>query len=269
LPDTLKAMVAQFPPGVLQFEIGIQSFNPDVQSRIARRQDNAKTSDNIGWLLAHSKAHLHTDLIFGLPGESWASFAAGFDELWSWGPHEIQLGILKRLRGTPLAQQGLADDPLTRGMVYDRAPPYMVLQTDAVSAGEVQAFARLARYWDLVANSGRFGRSLPLLLRGPSAFAAFADFAAWLWNETASTAGLTPERLTDALFDYLCGPRKLDPATVRAALLADYLASGARAKPRCLRDVLPRTIATTARASQVAARQRLHRGTAPVATLET
>jgi hypothetical protein len=52
-------------------------------------------------------------------------------------------------------------------------------------------------------------------------------------------------------------------------LLADYLASGARAKPLCLRDVLPRTIATTARASQVAARQRLHRGTAPTATLET
>jgi hypothetical protein len=121
----------------------------------------------------------------------------------------------------------------------------------------------------LVANSGRFGRSLPLLLQGPSAFAAFADFAAWLWNETASTAGLTPERLTDALFNYLCGPRQLDPATVRAALLADYLASGARAKPHCLRDVLPRTIATTARASQVAARQRLHRDTAPIATLET
>ena len=120
-----------------------------------------------------------------------------------------------------------------------------------------------------MANSGRFGRSLPLLLQGPSAFAAFADFAAWLWNETASTAGLTPERLTDALFDYLCGPRELDPATVRAALLADYLASGARAKPECLRDVLPRSIATTARASQIAARQRLHRGATPAATLET
>jgi hypothetical protein len=87
--------------------------------------------------------------------------------------------------------------------------------------------------------------------------------------DTGSTAGLTPERLTDALFDYLCGPCQLNPATVHAALLADYLASGARAKPLCLRDVLPRTIAATARASQVAARQRLHRGTAPTATLET
>jgi len=52
-------------------------------------------------------------------------------------------------------------------------------------------------------------------------------------------------------------------------LLADYLASGASAKPHCLRDVLPRRIPTTARASQVAARQRLHRGSTPMATLET
>ena len=269
LPARLQDCIARFPAGVLQFEIGIQSLNPNVQSGISRRQDGARTAANVRWLVQHSQAHLHTDLIFGLPGESWDSFAAGFDELWSWGPHEIQLGILKRLRGTPLAQQDLAGDPLTRGMVYHPAPPYTVLQTDAVSAGEVQAFARLARYWDLVANSGRFGRSLPLLMDGPSAFAAFAEFAAWLWTDTGSTVGLTPERLTDALFDYLCGPRQCDPATVRAALLADYLASGARAKPQCLRDVLPRSIPTTARASQVAARQRLHRDTAPVATLET
>ncbi|MGN6701705.1 MAG: B12-binding domain-containing radical SAM protein, partial [Burkholderiaceae bacterium] len=30
LPDALKAAIAQFPPGALQFEIGIQTFNPEV-----------------------------------------------------------------------------------------------------------------------------------------------------------------------------------------------------------------------------------------------
>ena len=41
-------------------------------------------------------------VIFGLPGETLASFAAGFDRLYSLRPHEIQLGLLKRLRGTPM-----------------------------------------------------------------------------------------------------------------------------------------------------------------------
>ena len=81
LPDRLKAMIAQFPPGVLQFEVGIQSFNVEVQQRISRRQDNDKTEANLRWLVEKSQAHLHTDLIFGLPGETLASFAAGFDRL--------------------------------------------------------------------------------------------------------------------------------------------------------------------------------------------
>jgi radical SAM superfamily enzyme YgiQ (UPF0313 family) len=77
LPERLKAMIARFPPGVLQFEVGIQSFNVEVQQRISRRQDNDQTEANLRWLVASSHAHLHTDLIFGLPGETLESFALG------------------------------------------------------------------------------------------------------------------------------------------------------------------------------------------------
>jgi len=94
LPERLRAMIAQFPPGVLQFEVGIQSFNEEVQKRISRKQDNALTVANLRWLQQHSHAHLHTDLIFGLPGESLQSFADGFDRLYALRPHEIQLGLL-------------------------------------------------------------------------------------------------------------------------------------------------------------------------------
>lgn len=238
LPDRLKECIARFPAGVLQFEIGIQSLNPAVQHAISRRQDAAKTEANLRWLVTASQAHLHTDLIFGLPGETWESFAAGFDTLWSWGPHEIQLGVLKRLRGTPLATKALP------GMAFDPRPPYTVLSTDAARPEQVQAFVRLARYWDLVANSGRFRRTLDILLGAPSPFQAFAEFSDWLWHSQQRTSGVTPEVLVDMLFDYLSGPRSLPPAAVRSALLADYLASGARASPRALRGYLPRYAAS-------------------------
>ncbi len=249
LPDALKSMVAQFPAGVLQFEIGIQSFNPEVQARIARRQDNSKTEDNLRWLLAHSTAHLHTDLIFGLPGESWDSFGAGFDRLYALGPHEIQLGLLKRLRGTPLATRSRPGVAAEDGMVYAAEPPYTVLQTGTLTAVQVQAFGRMARYWDLVVNSGRLAQGSRLLLQGPpgaqgsqghSAFAAWSDFSDWLWQRTASTHRLTPEALLDAVFDYLTLQRAVPAETVRRALLADYLASGARSNPQALQGLLPR-----------------------------
>ena len=239
LPDRLKDMIAQFPPGVLQFEVGIQSFNVEVQQRISRRQDNDKTVANLGWLVNESNAHLHTDLIFGLPGESLQSFGEGFDRLFAIKPHEIQLGILKRLRGTPIARH-----TVEHGMVYDALPPYQIQQTNVVSAADMQRFARLARYWDLVANSGRFGGAMALLVDADSPFLAFMAFSDWLWESSlktrGKTSGITPENLVDALHAYLIDIRKFDAQLVTKTLLADYIASGARARPDVLRSLIPK-----------------------------
>lgn len=239
LPDRLKDMIAQFPPGVLQFEVGIQSFNVEVQQRISRRQDNDKTVANLGWLVNESNAHLHTDLIFGLPGESLQSFGEGFDRLFAIKPHEIQLGILKRLRGTPIARH-----TVEHGMVYDALPPYQIQQTNVVSATDMQRFARLARYWDLVANSGRFGGAMALLVDADSPFVAFMAFSDWLWESSlktrGKTSGITPENLVDTLHAYLIDVRKFDAQLVTKTLLADYIASGARARPDVLRSLIPR-----------------------------
>ena len=262
LPDKLKDMIAKFPPGVLQFEVGIQSFNVEVQQRISRRQDNDKTVANLQWLVNESEAHLHTDLIFGLPGESLASFAVGFDRLYALKPHEIQLGILKRLRGTPIARH-----TVEYAMIYDVAPPYTVQQTGTVSADQMQRFTRLARYWDLIANSGRFKRSLHLVMDdAESPFQAFLDLSDWLWLTTQKTSGLTPETLVDLLFDYCTSTCSIDPKQARETLLADYLQSGARAKPKVLQMLLTRRAmaaggagpAETGRGTRLAVRQARH-----------
>ncbi|MCP4512580.1 MAG: B12-binding domain-containing radical SAM protein, partial [Fuerstiella sp.] len=81
LPDSLREIVVQFPAGVLQFEIGVQTFNDDVGELISRQQDDDQLSDNFRFLRQQSGVHIHADLIIGLPGETVESFAAGFDRL--------------------------------------------------------------------------------------------------------------------------------------------------------------------------------------------
>ena len=243
LPERLKQRIALFPPGVLQFEVGVQTFDADVQRRIARVQDTTRTEANLRWLVSQSQAHVHADLIFGLPGESMATFGQGFDRLLALGPHEIQLGVLKRLRGTPLASMDMPG----AGLVFDPQPPYAVLETADVSADELRRFGRLARYWDLVGNSGRFRRTLPVLLQtaGPgngaqaSAFGVLLRLTDWLWARTGLTHRLTPEQLVDHLADFMQTELGLAPDLVAQVLLADYLASGARARPQTLRGRLP------------------------------
>jgi radical SAM superfamily enzyme YgiQ (UPF0313 family) len=189
LPDALKEGISKFPPGALQFEIGIQSFNPEVQTLVSRKQDNQKAADNIRWLCDHSTAHMHVDLIAGLPGETVESFAAGFNKLWALGPHEIQFGILKRLRGTPIIRH---TEPFN--MVFDPHPPYTILANKHIDFPTMQRLVRFARYWDLVANSGRFTNTLPVLL-GTKPFQHFMAFADWLYANTDATHRIALDRL--------------------------------------------------------------------------
>jgi radical SAM superfamily enzyme YgiQ (UPF0313 family) len=229
LHDKLKALIAQFPAGSLQFEVGIQSFNPDVQQRISRKQDNIKTADNLRWLVTQSHAYVHADLIFGLPGETMESFADGFDKLYALAPHEIQFGILKRLRGTPITRH-TADF----AMVYDPQTPYTILQTSTIDFVSMQRIKRFARYWDMVVNSGRFPKALALLLAPGAAFNHFLNFSDWLWQTTGKTHAFAYEKLVDLMHGHLTVVRGLTPDEVRAALLTDYEASGARGRPQCL-----------------------------------
>ena len=102
----------------------------------------------------------------------------------------------------------------------------------------MQRIKRFARYWEMVANSGRFAAGLKLLLAPGSAFNRFLTFSDWLWQTTGKTHEFALEKLVDLLFDHLVDVRGLAPDAVQAALLLDYRASGARGRPQCLAGVL-------------------------------
>lgn len=229
LPNTLKTLLARFPPGSLQLEVGVQTFNPEVQTLISRRQDNAQTEANLRWLRAHTHAHLHVDLIAGLPGEDLASFGAGFDRLVRLSPHEIQVGILKRLRGAPIIRH-----TQSHGLCFSPHPPYEILATDRIGFADMRRVARFARYWELVANSGRFTESLSLLL-GEEPFARFLLFSDWLWEKTHQTHGFALERLFDLMAGALTSVLGVTRERALSALARDYAASGARGAPAFLR----------------------------------
>ena len=224
LPDRLSEVIARFPRGSLQFEVGIQSWNPEVQALISRKQDNARAEANLAWLRRNTNAFVHADLIAGLPGEDLASFGRGFDRLYALQPHEIQVGILKRLRGTPIARHTEAFK-----LRFNPDAPYNVLSTDRVSFADMQRTARFARYWELVGNSGRFQRALPLLA-GASPFERFMRFSDWLYARTGKTHEFALERLHQFLFDFLTGELGVASGEAGGALLADYQASGARGR---------------------------------------
>lgn len=193
LPEKLKVALARFPEGCLQFEVGIQTFNQEVQTHISRKQDNEKSKQNLLWLREHTQAHIHADLIFGLPGETLASFKDSFDQLYACRPHEIQMGILKRLRGSPIIRHTQTFD-----LRFNPLPPYNILANDRVDFTTLQRVNRFARYWDLVGNSGRFKHALPELL-SPTAFDDFMAFSDWTYQHCGQTHQINLAKLFELI----------------------------------------------------------------------
>ncbi len=55
LPESLREIIARFPPGALQFEVGIQTFNEEVGRLIQRRQNYEQLADNFHFLRARNR----------------------------------------------------------------------------------------------------------------------------------------------------------------------------------------------------------------------
>ena len=193
LPRKLKAMLAQFPEGSLQFEIGIQTFNTEVQANISRKQNNAKSKENLLWLRDNTHAHIHADLIFGLPGETFDSFKDSFNQLYHCRPHEIQMGILKRLKGSPIIRHTEAFD-----LRFNPLPPFNILSTDRVSFTTMQRINRFARYWEMIGNSGRFKYALPHIL-SDKPFDDFMAITEWIFNKTGQIHKINLKKLFELI----------------------------------------------------------------------
>jgi len=231
LPAALRQLIQKFPAGVLQFEIGVQTFNDDVGNLISRRQDNDKLEENFHFLRQETGVHIHADLIVGLPGESIESFGTGFDRLVALDPQEIQVGMLKRLRGTPIIRH---DSPYR--MIYSPHSPYEILSTGDVSFEEIHRMRRFARYWDLISNSGNFVQSRLLLWsEGESPFTSFQRFSDWLYEQERRTHGIPLPRLAELLFNFLVQELKRPDDVVAQAIWQDYTRGGREDCPMFLR----------------------------------
>ncbi|MDB4614269.1 B12-binding domain-containing radical SAM protein [bacterium] len=257
LPDALRELIVQFPDGTLQFEIGVQTFNDDVGELISRRQDNEKLEQNFRFLRQQSGVHIHADLIVGLPGEDLESFGRGFDRLLDLQPQEIQVGILKRLKGTPIVRH---DDEYQ--MVYSQHPPFEILSTRDVDFPNMIRLRHFARTWDLIGNSGNFIETRELFWsNGASAFEQLLSFSDWLVEREQRLQGISLVRLANYVFDFLTTRRELPEQDVAERIWQDYTRGGRRDRPPFLRPFdlsAPIQQADSTTESQIPKRQLRH-----------
>jgi radical SAM superfamily enzyme YgiQ (UPF0313 family) len=152
------AFLASLRPGQVQFEIGVQSTNPDTVKAICRRMDLGKLKKNVALIKMNGNIHQHLDLIAGLPLEDYASFEQSFKEVYSMKPDQLQLGFLKVLKGSPMEQSAKK-----YGIAYRNTAPYEVLTTDRLTFEEVLRLKGICEMVEVYYNSGQFSYAIAYL----------------------------------------------------------------------------------------------------------
>ncbi|MDD2233663.1 MAG: B12-binding domain-containing radical SAM protein [Desulfitobacteriaceae bacterium] len=220
LDEEWLAYLTNYPQGLLQLEIGVQSTNQFTLESISRCQNFEFWCEFIRKLRLTTEIPLHLDLIAGLPGENWEDFRSSFNDVYQVQPNMLQLGFLKVLKGS-----GLRHKAKQLGFVYQSGAPYSILQTKDLSYSEILRLKRIETILDKYYNSARFSRSLcriiPLF---PTAF-DFYDSLAGFWDEQNWFGSLWKEK---ALFE-------------RLWLYIDYFSKNkllGEEKIECLRDAL-------------------------------
>ncbi|MFI3241611.1 MAG: DUF4080 domain-containing protein [Alphaproteobacteria bacterium] len=144
ISEQLMSEIKRFPQGALHLEAGIQTFFEPSLKLISRKQDEEKTLKNLDYIMHQTGADIHADLVFGLPASTIQTIEIDFNKIIKLKPQELQLGILKKLKGAPIKRH---DE--THQMKYYAFPPYEILQTKDISFNDMQRLKRFARYFDL------------------------------------------------------------------------------------------------------------------------
>lgn len=152
-------MLSKARKGLFQFEIGIQSANPQTLKAINRKENIYPILYNVEKLLSIGNIHIHVDLIAGLPYETYEIFGRSFDKVYALGADAFQMGFLKVLRGTPLYV-----DREKYGIIAGGRAPYEIISNNWISSAEMVRLKSIEKMLNIYYNRGGFKETLEYLM---------------------------------------------------------------------------------------------------------
>lgn len=223
-------------PGLIQLEIGVQSTNPDTIREIRRSMDLTKLAAVVEKINSFRNIHQHLDLIAGLPWEDFDSFKKSFNDVYAMRPSQLQLGFLKVLKGSYMA-----DMAGEYGLKYKSTPPYEVLSTRWLGYGEILRLKAVEEMVEVYYNSGQFQKTLPELeqeFQTPfDLFTALAEY-----YEKRGLFEINHNRMAryEILFEFVKTETKGSPERYRDLLMYDlYLRENLKSRPSFAGDQSP------------------------------
>ena len=181
-------------------EVGLQTTDTTVLATVERRLKMEKFLSGIRYLKQY-KIPFELQLIYGLPGETAASFRKSLEFAVSLDPPQLAVYPLMVLPGTELWRKAGAI-----GLHFDPAPPYYVRSHYSMDENEI------AYGWKMVSALARVGDSKTMRLLAREHGVSFADvvdsWIAWEPEEKQESPDLEVQRFLSRF----CGEHNIPPA---------------------------------------------------------
>ena len=217
-PQELE-LLRKAPKDRFQFEVGVQTTNDDVLNRINRFVNFSDIKEKVVELLEIKNIKEHLDLIAGLPGEDITSFKKSFNDVYSIGPEEIQLGFLKLLRGSSMREE--AEE---YGMKYSPYPPYEILQTKDVSYDELLVLKKVESMVDKYYNSQKFNNIIKFLINSfDTPYDFYLELGNYFDKKGYFDRNIGNSEYYKVFLDFNMDITKLDSEVLRDIIKYDYL----------------------------------------------
>ena len=225
-------LLGQMRPGLVQLEIGVQSTNPDTIREIRRKTDLEKLEAAVRRINGFHNIHQHLDLIAGLPWEDYSSFHRSFDDVYRMEPDQLQLGFLKVLSGSYMAEAAGNYD-----LIWSSCPPYEVLSTRWLPYEDMIRLKGVEEMVEVYYNSRQFTVTMKALAEEfGSPFVLFEKLARYY--EENGLGGISHSRLTryEILYRFILENglerRETVGESYRDRLMQDlYLRENAKSRP--------------------------------------
>lgn len=229
--DRTLRLLAGAPPGLIQLEAGLQSFQARTLEAVSRKTDVRRLCGNLRRLIAPRNIHVHIDLIAGLPYEGLTRFAGSFDQAYALRPDALQLGFLKLLHGSRLRR-----DARQYGYAFSSSPPYELQRSNWLDENEKRVLHETEDALNRLYNSGRFRRTLAYLIRatGSRPFALLRGFGAYAAEK--GTQRIALDDYVGLIWDYFSAMPGVESGWLRDVLVCDLLSTRRGGwLPLCLR----------------------------------
>lgn len=228
--EEMLAFLENIGPGRFQFEIGLQSTNPETLNAVNRTMDLNAAKDTIVRLAGYDNIHLHVDLILGLPFETKETFKKAVNDVFNIAPHYIQMGLLKILPGTAISQS-----MEEFGLQCCAGPPYEILATRWMNHETIRYLHWLGECLEAFYNN-RFFRSFFIYIRKVEQypFEFFEKLLDTCQKRNFFDLAKTQELMSSILFEQ--AEERSDKNLLHGLLRYDWLRCGHKFLPEHLQE---------------------------------